>query len=348
MDAGVLAQVLRELPPIDDPNVLVGTSTADDAGVYRLSDTLALVQTVDFFTPIVDDPYAYGAIAAANALSDIYAMGARPISALAIVAFPEELDVSVLGEILRGGCDKAREAGINVIGGHTIKDDEPKYGLAVTGIIHPNRILRNSTARPGDVLFLTKAIGTGILTTARRSDAIPEDALREAVQSMMTLNRSAAEAVESVEAHAATDVTGFGLVGHLGEMLAPSRIGADIDASSVPVLSGALDLARAGTAPGGTRANLAQALEAGVQFDPGVDDAMRLVLCDAQTSGGLIVAIAPDDAARFERAVKDRGIPIAARIGRVSASPGLRVHVEQVAGEAPADSASARRAGIPE
>jgi selenide, water dikinase len=326
MDAGVLAQVLRELPPIDDPNVLVGTSTADDAGVYRLSDILALVQTVDFFTPIVDDPYTYGAIAAANALSDIYAMGARPISALAIVAFPEELDTSVLHEVLRGGSDKAREAGINIIGGHTIKDDEPKYGLSVTGVVHPDRIVRNSTAQAGDALFLTKAIGTGILTTARRGDTISETALREAVESMMTLNRRAAEAMESVNVHAATDITGFGLIGHLSEMLAPSGLGADVDASSVPILSGALDLARGGTAPGGTRTNLAQALEGGVQFDDAMDEAMRLVLCDAQTSGGLLVAVAPDDAQRFESALKQRGIQIAARIGTVSATPGLRVH----------------------
>jgi selenide, water dikinase len=327
MDAGVLAQVLRELPPIDDPNVLVGTSTADDAGVYKLSDTLALVQTVDFFTPIVDDPYTYGAIAAANALSDIYAMGARPISALAIVAFPQELDTSVLRDVLRGGSDKAREAGINIIGGHTIKDDEPKYGLAVTGVIDPDRIVRNSTAKAGDVLFLTKAIGTGILTTARRSDAIAESALREALESMLTLNRNAAEAMESVDVHAATDITGFGLVGHLSEMLAPSHLGAEIDASSVPILSGALDLARTGIAPGGTRTNLAQALDGGVQFDDALDDAMRLVLCDAQTSGGLLVAVSPSDVSRFESAAKALGVQIAARIGTIRATPGLRIHI---------------------
>jgi selenide,water dikinase len=326
MDAGVLAQVLRELPPIDDPNVLVGTSTADDAGVYRLNDTVALVQTVDFFTPIVDDPYTYGAIAAANALSDIYAMGARPISALAIVAFPEELDVSVLRDVLRGGSDKAREAGINVIGGHTIKDDEPKYGLSVTGIVHPDRVVRNATAKPGDALFLTKALGTGIITTARRSDVIPEEAMNEAVRSMATLNRAAAEAMEGVQVHAATDVTGFGLIGHLCEMLSLGGIGADVNASSVPLLPSALDLARAGIAPGGTRTNLSQAVEAGVRFDDAVDEAMRLVLCDAQTSGGLIVAVAPDDAQRFEAAAKERGVPIVARIGTVSDSPGLRVH----------------------
>jgi selenide, water dikinase len=326
MDANVLAQVLRELPPIDDPNVLVGTATADDAGVYRLSDTLALVQTVDFFTPIVDDPYAYGAVAAANALSDIYAMGAKPITALAIVAFPEDLDVAVMETILRGGSDKAREAGINVIGGHTIKDDEPKYGLAVTGLVHPDRVLRNSTARAGDVLYITKPLGTGILTTARRDDTIPESALQEAIASMAALNAAASEAMVAAGANAATDVTGFGFIGHLREVLEGSGIGADISAGAVPIFSRVLELARGGTAPGGTRTNYAQALERGVSFDDTVETALRLVLCDAQTSGGLIVSIGAADASRFETMARDRGIPVVARIGTTSAEPGLRVH----------------------
>jgi selenide,water dikinase len=325
MDASVLAQVLHELPPIDDPNVLVGTATADDAGVYRLSDTLAIAQTVDFFTPIVDDPYTYGAIAAANALSDIYAMGATPITALAIVALPEDLDLPVMQAILRGGSDKAREAGINVIGGHTIKDDEPKYGLAVTGVLHPDRIIRNSTAKPGDALFLTKPIGTGILTTARRSDAISEDALAEAIASMTALNRGAAHAMERVRAHAATDVTGFGLIGHLREMLEGSGVGAEIDASAVPLLRGALELARSGSVPGGTRTNYRQAQEAGVEFDSAVDEATRLVLCDAQTSGGLIVAVDPTQAHRFAESAEAHDVPVVARIGTATIAPGLRV-----------------------
>ncbi len=324
MDASVLAQVLRELPPIDDPNVLVGTSTADDAGVYKLRDDLALVQTVDFFTPIVDDPYTFGAIAAANALSDVYAMGGRPISALAIAAFPEDMDPQTIGAVLRGGADKAREAGINIIGGHTIKDDEPKYGLAVTGVIHPDRVLRNSTAQPGDVLLLTKPIGTGILTTARRSDRIGDDAMTVAIASMSALNRTAAELLDGCEVHAATDVTGFGLLGHLREMVSGANAGAEIVASDVPLLAGALELARAGVAPGGTKTNLAQALAAGVRFDERVDEALRLLLADAQTSGGLLLAMPAADAARYQTQAAARGVRAAA-IGTIVGEPGIRV-----------------------
>lgn len=324
MDASVVAQVLRDLPPIDDPNVLVGTSTADDAGVYRMSDTLALVQTVDFFTPIVDDPYTFGAIAAANALSDVYAMGAIPVSALAIACFPDELDTSILAAILRGGSEKAREAGINIIGGHTVKDEEPKYGLSVTGVVHPDRVIRNSTARSGDALYLTKPLGTGILTTARRKDAIDDDAMAVAVASMATLNRAAAEAMLRCETHAATDVTGFGFVGHLCEMLDGAQSGAEISASAVPVFPGALDLARAGIVPGGTRANLQQALRAHVAFDATIDEATRLVLCDAQTSGGLLIAIAAHDTAQFEEHARSAGV-VAARVGTTTAAPGLRI-----------------------
>jgi selenide,water dikinase len=295
MDASVLAQVLRDLPPIDDPNVMVGTSTADDAGVYRFSDDTALVQTVDFFTPIVDDPRTYGRIAAANALSDIYAMGARPLTALAIAAFPESLDAAILGEILAGGSEKAKEAGISIIGGHTIKDDEPKYGLAVTGIVHPDRVVRNDTGRAGDALVLTKPLGTGILTTARRSDAIGEEELAEAIASMERLNRAAGEAMVERGAHAATDITGFGLIGHLREM-ATGGLGAQIVANDVPLLDRALNLAEAGNVPGGTRKNLNDALSAGVLFDASVSQALRLVLCDAQTSGGLLIALGADGA----------------------------------------------------
>ena len=311
---------MRGLPPIDDPNVLVATATADDAGVYRLNHETALVQTVDFFTPIVDDPYVFGAVAAANALSDVYAMGGRPLSALAIAAFPEDMAPAVIHQILLGGAEKAREAGIAIIGGHTIKDDEPKYGLAVTGIVHPDRILRNSTPHSGDVLVLTKPIGTGILTTARRSDRIGEDALREAIASMLVLNRAAADALVAVDVHAATDVTGYGLLGHLREMLGSAHLGAAIDARSIPLFAGALELARAGIAPGGTRDNLAQALDAGTLFDPGVEEAMRLLLADAQTSGGLLLAIAASDAQRYCDAVNG-----AHKIGTITSAPGIRV-----------------------
>jgi selenide,water dikinase len=327
MDAAALAQVLRGLPPIDDPNVLVGTDTGDDAGVYRMNSETALVQTVDFFTPIVDDPYTYGAIAAANALSDVYAMGAQPISALAIVAFPEHLDRAILEQILRGGSDKAREAGIFIIGGHSIKDDEPKYGLAVTGIVRPDRIVRNSTAKAGDLIYLTKAVGTGILTTAARKDAIPQSELAEAVKSMWTLNATASRAMIRAGARAATDVTGFGLIGHLSEMTRAAKVGARIDAARVPRLSRALELARAGCVPGGTRTNLAQALERGVTF-ASIDEALQLVLCDAQTSGGLLVAIPPDRAADFERFAREDGLPVCSRIGEFTPSSEGAIRVQ--------------------
>lgn len=307
MDAGVLAQVLRDLPPIDDPNVLVGTSTADDAGVYRMSDELALVQTVDFFTPIVDDPRHFGRIAAANALSDVYAMGARPVTALAIAAFPENLDPKILGEILIGGVEKAKEAGVSIIGGHTIKDDEPKYGLSVTGVVHPDKILRNDAGRAGDALVLTKSLGTGILTTARRKDAISEDALQEAIDSMEMLNRVASEVMIACGARAATDISGFGFLGHLREMLG-SALGADIDSTVMPILERALDLAAEGSVPGGTRTNLQNAMQSDLHFDRSVSETMQLVLADAQTSGGLLIAIDPQKASRLLESLHARSI----------------------------------------
>lgn len=306
MDAGVLAQVLRDLPPIDDPNVLVGTSTADDAGVYRLSDELALVQTVDFFTPIVDDPRHFGRIAAANALSDVYAMGGRPLTALAIAAFPEDMDPAVMGQILLGGSEIAKEAGISIIGGHTVKDPEPKYGLAVTGSVHPDRIFRNDGGRAGDALILTKPLGTGILTTARRRDAIDEDALKAAILCMETLNRRASETMIAHGARAATDITGFGFLGHLREMTGPS-LGARIVAKHVPILEGALDLAARDVVPGGTRTNLQTALASDVIFENGIDLAMQLVLADAQTSGGLLIAIEASNAQGLLDALRTQG-----------------------------------------
>ncbi|MDQ2871564.1 MAG: selenide, water dikinase SelD [Candidatus Eremiobacteraeota bacterium] len=324
MDASVLAHVLRGLPPITDPNVLVGTSSADDAGVYRLSDTLALVQTLDFFTPIVDDPRAYGRIAAANALSDVYAMGARPISALAIAAFPETMAPAIIHDILAGGAEKAAEAGIAVIGGHTIKDDEPKYGLCVTGVVHPDRFWRNDTGRAGDALILTKPLGTGVLTTARRSDAIDEAAMHEATASMSELNRAAAEALLQFDVHAATDVTGFGMIGHILEM-AGAALGAQIDASAVPLLAGALDCARNGNVPGGSRANHRNALERGVRFDASVSPELQLLLCDAQTSGGLLAAVDASVADAALQAVRDAGVSQAARVGSLTGDGIVRI-----------------------
>jgi len=326
MESAVLASVLREMPPVRDPNVLVGFSTSDDAGVYRIDDRLALVVTVDFFPPIVDDPRSFGAIAAANALSDVYAMGARPLTAVAIATFPEEgLDRSILHEILRGGADKAAEAGIAVIGGHTVKDREPKYGLSVVGAVAPDAVVKNSTALDGDVLILTKPLGTGILTTARRRDVIGDAELAPAIASMQTLNRAASEAMISVGVHAATDVTGFGLLGHLREMAEGSGLGAVVFVDSVPVFDQALELARLGHAPGGSRANLEQAVASGATFAAGVDEARTIVLTDAQTSGGLLIAVSQTRAEALLHELARAGVNRAVAIGRMRGERGISV-----------------------
>lgn len=293
--------------------VLVGTSTSDDAGVVKLRDDLAIVQTVDFFTPIVDDPYEYGRIAATNAISDIYAMGGTPISALNICAFPEDLEDDVVVEILRGGADVAAKAGIAIVGGHTIKSDEPKYGMAVTGTIHPDRIVTNAGARIGDVLVLTKPIGTGVLTTAHKLGVVDDAGLRQAIVSMTTLNDIAAQAMLSLGAHAATDVTGFGLLGHAGEVARASGVRVVIDGRAVPLFDRVLDLIEADCIPGGTRTNAA-AHAAFTTFAPEVPDALRMALSDAQTSGGLLVSLAAGSETSFGTIV-----------GRVESGAGIRV-----------------------
>jgi selenide,water dikinase len=328
----VLAQVLGVLPPIDDPNVLVGTSTADDAGVYRLDDRTALVETVDFFTPIVDEPRTFGRIAAANALSDVYAMGGTPLCALAIACFPQDQDPQILGEILAGGVEKAREAGIQIIGGHTVKDSEPKYGLAVTGVVHPDHIIRNSTARDGDVLVLTKPIGTGILTTAQRKDVVKEKDLTPAIVSMERLNRAASAAVTQLNlaraelpVHAATDVTGFGLVGHLLEVARASGLGFTLWANRVPLFPKVLELAEREVVPGGTRANLEHALAAGVQFERSVSQAMQLALCDAQTSGGLLICVGRKFADDLMATLRDEGVSDVSLVGVLSSEQSFAV-----------------------
>jgi selenide,water dikinase len=314
---GTLFPLLGALPPVVDPNVLVGSATADDAAVYRLSDDLALVLTTDFFTPIVDDPYDFGRVAAANALSDVYAMGGRPITALNLVGFPEgTLDPSVLGDILRGGAATAREADIDIVGGHTIKTDEPIYGLAVTGTVHPARVVTNAGARPGDVLVLTKPLGLGIITTASKQGADARGAIAEAIALMTTLNRAAAEAMTAAGAHAATDVTGFGLLGHLRNMTHASGCAARVRLEAVPVLAAAWEYVRAGIAPGGTHANR-RFLAASTEYAADVDEAAQLVLCDAQTSGGLLVAVPADRAGRLVAALRDAGVPCAAVIGEI-------------------------------
>jgi selenide,water dikinase len=301
--------------------------TADDAAVYRLTPETALVQTVDYITPLVDDPYQYGQIAATNAISDVYAMGGRPMLALNIVAFPTgALPMDVLGEILRGGADKAAEAGVRIIGGHSIDDHEPKYGLAVTGVVHPARVLRNSTARPGDRLFLTKPLGTGIVSTAIKRDLAAAALVERAVRMMTTLNSGAALAALAVGVDACTDVTGFGLLGHLCEMTAGSRCGARLTFRQVPFLEGVHELAAQGIVPGGTRRNLAY-VEPFVSFDAGLDPVQRLLLADAQTSGGLLLAVPAERTRQLREALHANHVPVIAEVGEMVADAGGRITV---------------------
>jgi selenide,water dikinase len=288
--------VLRHLPPVVDPRVLVGAATADDAAVYRLADDLALVATLDFITPVVEDPEAFGAVAAANAISDVFAMGARPILALNVVGFPrDKLPLSYLELILRGGAAKAGEAGVPVVGGHSVDDPEIKYGMVVLGTVHPDRVVTNAGARAGDLLVLTKPLGIGIITTAIKAQKADDDAIMSALEVMTTLNRAAADVMIDVGVHAATDVTGFGLLGHLAEMVRASRLSAHVQASSIPILPAARFLAEQGTIPGGTRRNL-EAVTDTVEWSPEVDELARILLCDAQTSGGLLIAVPPERA----------------------------------------------------
>ena len=301
--------MLARIPRWADENVLVGFDTADDAGVYKLTPECALVQTVDFFTPIVDDPWTFGAIAAANALSDVYAMGGRPISALSILAWPAKGDLDELSEILRGGAEKIHEAGCSVIGGHSVQDNEVKFGYAVTGTIHPDRIKTNAGARPGDALVLTKRIGTGVISTALKRGIAKDSDVQASVESMLTLNRRACEAMLELETHGCTDVTGFGLIGHALEMARASKVTLEIDPRAVQFLPGALEYARQGAIPGGLKNNrefASPCVEGQSEFED--------LLYDPQTSGGLLIALAECDAAPLEGR-----FPSAYRIGRVTA-----------------------------
>ena len=325
---GYLLPLLGTLPPILDPRVLVGNSTADDAAVYKLTDDLALVLTTDFFTPIVDRPYDFGAVAAANALSDVYAMGGRPVAALSLVGFPDDkLPVEVLAEILRGAADKAAEAGIALVGGHTIKSEEPIFGLAVTGTVHPDRVLTNAGARPGDVLILTKPIGLGVITTAAKNGEDRLGAIGEALALMTTLNRAAAEVFGGFEVHALTDVTGFGLLGHLRNMTAASGVTARIRAGSVPVLPAAREYVQAGIAPGGTHANW-RFLQDWVTFAPELSKEEQLLLSDAQTSGGLLAAVPEALAAEVTASLRAAGVPAAAVVGKIEEIGEGRIFVD--------------------
>lgn len=318
--------MLRQRPKTTDPNVLVGIG--DDAAVYRLGDDLALVQTVDYITPTVDDPYAFGQIAAANSLSDIYAMGGRPVFALNIVGFPANtLPLGVLLDILRGGADKAAEAGVSIVGGHSVDDKEPKYGLCVTGFVHPQRVLTNAQAQVGDALILTKPLGLGIITTAIKAQRAAPETVGEAIRVMTTLNKAAAEAMLEVGAHACTDVTGFGLLGHLHEMAHASGVGARVSLSQVPVLPQVWELAEEGFAPGGTHANR-RFVEAWVVWDERLTLEQQLLLCDAQTSGGLLIAVSAERAEALLAALRRRGTPAAAQIGEMVSGEAGRLWVE--------------------
>jgi len=332
--------VLGKLARQQDPNVLVGFDHADDAGVYLLTPETALVQTVDFFTPIVDDPYTFGQIAATNALSDVYAMGGKPLTSLALVCFPEKGDLEILERILAGGLSKMIEAGCTVVGGHSIRDEETKFGYSVTGVIHPQRVLTNLGAQPGDRLLFTKALGTGVISTAIKKGVAKQDWIDAAVTSMSTLNKAAAEVIISGRGvteqsptsrkprdvghpasgptwsvHALTDVTGFGLIGHAREMALASNVSLVFYSANIPVLQGALDCIHAGFIPGGLKANRDFA-ECLVGYDPSVPDDIRTLLFDPQTAGGLLISVVAEDAAPLTRALHDAGVP-AAEIGEV-------------------------------
>jgi selenide,water dikinase len=365
----VLDSVLGKLARQHDPNVLVGFDHADDAGVYQIAPDLALVQTVDFFTPIVDDPYTFGQIAATNSLSDVYAMGGRPLTALAMVCFPEKGDVEILERILAGGLSKMVEAGCTIVGGHSIRDDETKFGYSVTGLINPKRVLTNGGAKPGDALVLTKAIGTGVISTAIKKDKAQQSWIDAAVCSMTTLNRAAADvlgfgattnhvgaealvrpeersssknpaelhsaaqtkasgptrAAETWNVHSLTDITGFGLIGHVREMALASDAAVRLNANSVPLLEGAVECVRAGYIPGGLKANRDFA-ECIVEYKGTIADERKTLLFDPQTAGGLLISLPSQEADRLVSELGAVGLP-AARIGEVEASdkPLIRV-----------------------
>ena len=321
--------MLGQLPPIMDPNVLVDASNADDAGVYKVSNETAVVLTVDFFTPIVDDPYMFGAIAAANSLSDVYAMGAKPVVSLNVAMFPGDPEFfPSLKQIMQGGIDKMAEAGVSIIGGHTIKDKEPKFGYTVMGFVHPDKILDNAKAKPGDAIILTKPIGTGVVSTGIKQGLVDLAAAQEFTKSMAALNKRTSEIMIEVGVSTATDVTGFGLLGHMNEVLAASRVSASVYAGRVPFFKAAVSLAERNIAPGGTIANLKN-YEQFVQWGGGVTEVQKILLNDAQTSGGLLIFVPEANKDKLAAALQKEGI-LAAHIADVtgkSESP-VRMKVE--------------------
>ena len=311
--------MLRQLPAIEDPNLLVGISTGDDAAVYKMNDDMAIVSTVDFFPPIVDDPFKFGEIAATNALSDVYAMGGKPVFALNIVGFPVDLPHDILGEILSGGASKAEEAGVLIVGGHTVDDAEPKYGMSVTGVVCPGEQVTNAGAQPGDVLVLTKPIGTGIITTAGKQERVSAETLDRAVAIMGELNRKASEAMMHVGVNACVDITGFGLLGHLRLITAGSGVSAQVKVSDVPVIEGVHELLDMGIAPGGTHRNL-ESLDGVVDWHADITELTRILLADAQTSGGLLMSVSPSKLDALLDALADAGVETRAVIGEIRES----------------------------
>jgi selenide,water dikinase len=311
-----------------DENVLVGLERADDAGVYKVTDHIALIQTVDFFTPIVDDPYWFGQIAAANALSDVYAMGGVPKTAMNLVAFPlKDMDMSILRQIIQGGVDKMREAGVVLVGGHSVEDKELKYGLSVTGFIHPDRILTKKDLRAGDHLVLTKPLGTGIINTAIKGGLASADVIKRVTRLMATLNREAAEVMSRYPVHACTDITGFGLLGHMAEMVSGMPFGIRLMSRQIPMLPEAFEYAGMGLVPAGAYKNR-EFRECMVDFDPSIDRLVQDILFDPQTSGGLLIGVQHDRADDLVSELKDRGIDAAAVIGEVTAAPTERIVVD--------------------
>ena len=319
----MLRPIHETFPAADFPDLLVGIAGADDAAVYRLSDELAIVQTVDFFAPVVDDPYTYGAVAAANAMSDVYAMGGEVLLALQVAGFPEDQPAEVLAEIFRGGAEKVAEAGGVIAGGHTVIDEEPKYGLSVTGTVRPDAILRNSGAQPGDVLILTKALGTGIILTAARADACAPEHLQAAVDSMLQLNRHPSHLAREAAVHACTDITGFGLLGHAEEMARAGGVRFVIDASQAVAMPGALEYASQGEITGGESRNR-EGLEGKVSLPKELDEDVEHLLFDPQTSGGLLLALPPERADALSKALVADGF-LGTRIGRVEEGAGVAV-----------------------
>jgi len=318
---------LANLPLVSHPNLIAGMERAEDAGVYKLNDDLAIIQTLDFFTPIVDDPYSFGQVAAANALSDVYAMGGRPLTAMNIVCFPiKTMAISVLQDILRGGLEKVHESGAIVVGGHTVEDNELKYGLSITGVIHPTAVVLNSGAKAGDKLILTKPLGTGIIGTAIKGGVASADAEAKIVKSMTTLNRKAAELMQEIGVHAGTDITGFGLLGHACEMIDGSDVGMVIHSATVPFFAEAREYAEKGMIPGGLNRNREFRINM-VSTEKSVPDFMADILFDPQTSGGLFISVAPDKASELLERMHQEGIQEAALVGEVVAEPKGKIKV---------------------